>query len=178
MIVTLAGFKGVNGKTTAAVHLAGYLQTLLPALLIDGDPNRSALEWAARRRLPFQVLDEQAAQTVRRDYTPHVVIETQARPTPNDLRALAAGCDLLILPVTLDVLSIRVLARTVEALAEHHCGAAYKRSSISCRTLHSATEKKPGLRLPGRDSGYSGARFAAGSLPEGSARRSTRLGGR
>jgi chromosome partitioning protein len=124
MIITLAGFKGGNGKTTAAIHLAGYLQKLAPTLLIDGDQNASALAWASRGGLPFPVLDERAARPVVRDHT-HVIIDTQVRPTPNDLRALASGCDPLILPVTHDVLSLRALAKTVEALG-HHPGTPYK----------------------------------------------------
>ncbi|MEG5049741.1 hypothetical protein [Microcoleus sp. B13-B4] len=30
------------------MHLAAYLQSKAPALLVDGDLNRSALDWAAR----------------------------------------------------------------------------------------------------------------------------------
>ena len=42
MFITVASYKGGVGKTTTAVHLAAYLQTLAATLLIDGDPNRSA----------------------------------------------------------------------------------------------------------------------------------------
>jgi len=56
MIVTIASFKGGVGKTTTALHLAAYLQTKAPTLLVDGDLNRSALDWAARGSLPFKVV--------------------------------------------------------------------------------------------------------------------------
>ena len=46
MVVTVASFKGGVGKSTTAIHLAAYLQALAPALLVDGDPNRSVSEWA------------------------------------------------------------------------------------------------------------------------------------
>ena len=56
MIVTVASFKGGVGKTTTALHLAAYCQTLAPTLLVDGDLNRSALDWAKRGNLPFKVV--------------------------------------------------------------------------------------------------------------------------
>jgi chromosome partitioning protein len=61
MIVTVASFKGGVGKTTTALHLATYFQTLAPTLLVDGDLNRSALDWASRGNLPFKVIDEKGS---------------------------------------------------------------------------------------------------------------------
>ena len=48
MIVTVASNKGGVGKTTTAMHLAAYLQQFAPTLLIDNDPNRNSIGWAAR----------------------------------------------------------------------------------------------------------------------------------
>lgn len=117
MIITVASFKGGVGKTTSAVHLAALLQERGPTLLIDGDPNRSATGWARRGELPFKVVDErQAARYVGAHE--HIVIDTQARPSREDLEALADGCDLLILPSTPDALALDALLMTVEALRE------------------------------------------------------------
>lgn len=124
MIITIAAFKGGVGKTTTAIHLAAYLNMQKPALLIDGDANRSALEWDSRGPgLPFKVIDEKLTARYVRDFD-HVVIDTEARPDDRDLATLAEGCDLLILPTTPDALSLAALLHTVEALkalkADHY----------------------------------------------------------
>jgi chromosome partitioning protein len=91
------------------------LQTKAPALLVDGDLNRSALDWAARGSLPFKVVDEKQGVRYARDYE-HIVIDTPARPTPEDLKTLAEGCDLLILPSSPDAMALSAMLQMVEAL--------------------------------------------------------------
>jgi len=115
MIITVASFKGGVGKTTTAVHISAYLQKKSPTLLIDGDPNRSATAYMKRGRLPFMVVDERGAAKYARDYK-HVVIDTEARPEDDDLRSLANGCDLLVIPTTPDAMAIDALLLTVQAL--------------------------------------------------------------
>ena len=117
MIATIASFKGGVGKSTTAVHLAAYLNVRGPTLLIDGDPNRSVTGWGKRGAFPFQVIDERQAARYARDYE-HIVIDTQARPSREDLEALAGGCDLLVIPSTPDALALDALMLTAATLRE------------------------------------------------------------
>src|SRR6202795_3971264 len=98
MIITVASHKGGVGKTTTAVHLAAYLQTLAPTLLLDGDDTRNAPAWGQRGKgFTFKVADEVQAARLARNFT-HTVIDTGQRPKQVDLKALAEGCDLLVIP--------------------------------------------------------------------------------
>jgi chromosome partitioning protein len=86
-------------------------------LLVDGDANRSATGWAKRGDLPFKVVDERQAARYAREYE-HVIIDTEARPDEADLRALADGCDLLVIPSTPDALALDALMLTLEVLRD------------------------------------------------------------
>lgn len=115
MIITVASFKGGVGKSTTAFHLAAYFSLSAPTLLVDGDANRSATDWGTRGQVPFKVVDEKQAVKFARKYE-HIIIDTPARPDEDELKTIATGCDLLVLPTSPDALALGATLKMVDAL--------------------------------------------------------------
>jgi chromosome partitioning protein len=113
-IITITGFKGGVGKSTTAIHLAAFLSGFGKTLLIDADQNRTSLKWSRRGELPFQVVSEKESIKFVAG-SEFIIIDTPARPNPDDLAELSNGCNLLILPSAPDVLGIEALLETCAA---------------------------------------------------------------
>ncbi len=121
-LITVTGYKGGCGKSTTAIHLATYFSARGKTLLIDSDQNRTAVAWAKLGKLPFDVKDEKSSikAIAGNDY---IVVDTPARPESNDLKELASNGDLLVLPTTPDVVSLRPAILTTKDIPK---GAKYR----------------------------------------------------
>jgi chromosome partitioning protein len=86
--------------------------------LLDGDDTRNATVWSQRGKgFPFKVADEVQAARLSRNYE-HTVIDTGQRPKRVDLKALAEGCDVLVIPAVPASLDTDGLVLTLQALQE------------------------------------------------------------
>jgi chromosome partitioning protein len=118
MIITVASYKGGVGKTMTAVHLAAYLQTLAPTLLLDGDTTKAARAWSeAGEGFPFKVAPVEQVAKLMRNYN-HLVFDTGQKPSVEDMQAAAEGCDLLVIPTVPGFQNTNGLGETVRALQE------------------------------------------------------------
>jgi len=127
MIITITSDKGGVGKTMTAIHLAAYLQTLAPTLLVDGDAIRCSTRWSERgdgKGLPFKVVGDKEMGMYLRDFE-NVVIDTKGNPDDRDLKELVRGCDVLVIPAEPGESANEGLIHTLERLralgSTKHC---------------------------------------------------------
>lgn len=118
-LITVAGFKGGVGKTTVSVHLAAYFNQIKPTLLIDCDPNQSAISWTKWGEFDFQtvVLDDAKAILEQKKH-PYAIADTKAREGGEDMLQLAESSDLIILPSRISRLDVHSLTATIKKLRQ------------------------------------------------------------
>jgi len=121
--IVLANLKGGTGKTTTAVYLAHVLASQGRTLLVDADPQGSALSWSETAgALPFPVVAmpvsnlHRQVESIGRGYD-HVVIDTPPGHVAIVTSALRAA-ELVVVPVQPTVMDVDRLNATMDLIAE------------------------------------------------------------
>ena len=123
MFITVCGQKGGVAKTCTTIHLASVWHSEgKKVCIVDADKNRSALAYASRGNLPFPVFPVSSAAKASRS-SEIVITDGQASSDQEELKHLAYGSDLVILPTTAKARSVELtfeLANLLSNLKVNH----------------------------------------------------------
>ena len=123
MFITVSGQKGGVAKTCTSIHLASvWAGKGLSVSVVDADRNRSALAYAIRGELPFSVVPVEAAAKATRS-ADVVITDGQASSDEEELRHLAVGSDLVLLPTSPKARAVELtveLARLLQIVKVPH----------------------------------------------------------
>jgi chromosome partitioning protein len=125
MIIGVLNRKGGVGKTTIAINVAATLAVAgVRVLLVDADPQASALSWSSlRERDPLFAVVSMARPTLHREI-PEIaakfdVVIIDGGPGVNDLgRAAILASDLVLIPVQPSPYDVWAAAETVQQIRE------------------------------------------------------------
>jgi chromosome partitioning protein len=122
MRLAVVNLKGGTGKTTSATALAMSLSARGRTLLIDADPQGSALAWSEEAAFPFPTIGLPVRDLHVRllqlgaDYD-HVVIDTPPG-VPPIVRSSVLAADTVLIPLSPSGVELRQIGPTFELLAD------------------------------------------------------------
>jgi chromosome partitioning protein len=125
MIISVLNQKGGVGKTTIAVNLAAcFSRSGRRTLLVDGDPQGSALAWSGVRQAePLFVVVGMAKPTLHRELPAlkqsYDVVVIDGAPRVNELgRSAILASDLVLIPVQPSPYDVWAAGDTVQLISE------------------------------------------------------------
>ena len=145
MFITVCGQKGGVAKTCTSIHLASVWHTEgKQVCIVDADKNRSALAYSSRGNLPFPVFPVSSAAKASRG-SEIVVTDGQASSDQEELKHLAYGSDLVILPTTAKARSVELTVELANLLSNLKVNHAVVIVKVDFRQQKAALQAKAAL---------------------------------
>ncbi len=118
MFITVCGQKGGVAKTCTSIHLASVWSSKgRDVCVVDADRNRSAIAYGTRGNLPFNIVPVEAAAKATR-FADVVITDGQASTEEEELKHLAAGSDLVLLPTVPKARSVELTVELASLLKD------------------------------------------------------------
>ena len=145
MFITVCGQKGGVAKTCTSIHLASVWHSEdKKVCIVDADKNRSALAYASRGNLPFPVFPVSTAAKASRS-SEIVITDGQASSDQEELKHLAYGSDLVILPTTAKARSVELTVELANLLSNLKVNHAVVIVKVDFRQQKAAQQAKAAL---------------------------------
>ena len=145
MFITVCGQKGGVAKTCTSIHLASVWHSEgKKVCIVDADKNRSALAYSSRGNLPFPVFPVSSAAKASRS-SEIVITDGQASSDKEELKHLAYGSDLVILPTTAKARSVELTVELANLLTNLKVNHAVVIVKVDFRQQKAAQQAKAAL---------------------------------
>jgi chromosome partitioning protein len=145
LFITVCGQKGGVAKTCTSIHLASVWHSEgKKVCIVDADKNRSALAYASRGNLEFPVFPVSSAAKASRS-SEIVITDGQASSDQEELKHLAYGSDLVILPTTAKARSVELTVELANLLSNLKVNHAVVIVKVDFRQQKAAQQAKAAL---------------------------------
>ena len=145
MFITVCGQKGGVAKTCTSIHLASVWHSEgKKVCIVDADKNRSALAYSSRGNLQFPVFPVSSAAKASRS-SEIVITDGQASSDQEELKHLAYGSDLVILPTTAKARSVELTVELANLLSNLKVNHAVVIVKVDFRQQKAAQQAKAAL---------------------------------
>ena len=145
MFITVCGQKGGVAKTCTSIHLASVWHSEgKKVCIVDADKNRSALAYSSRGNLPFPVFPVSSGAKASRS-SEIVITDGQASSDQEELKHLAYGSDLVILPTTAKARSVELTVELANLLSNLKVNHAVVIVKVDFRQQKAAQQAKAAL---------------------------------
>ena len=145
MFITVCGQKGGVAKTCTSIHLASVWHSEgKKVCIVDADKNRSPLAYPSRGNLPFPVFPVSSAAKASRS-SEIVITDGQASSDQEELKHLAYGSDLVILPTTAKARSVELTVELANLLSNLKVNHAVVIVKVDFRQQKAAQQAKAAL---------------------------------